>query len=811
MEISKIEIKSNYKLSNLLYDISNGTLRIPRFQRKFVWGRKKIIDLLDSIYREYPIGSFFVWDADRQYNLFYKDFPELNLPKPDGHSDLRYILDGQQRATALFVTFNGLTVDTINYGNICFNFDDEVFFEEETKDNHFASVRDIFSQETSLEIFKNLTDERKKIFQKLTGIFANYPLSVISVKEKELADAIEIFERINQGGKKLSVFDLVVASTWGDDFDIREKYEALSKSINDKKSFGEIPIEPVLLAIALIIKGYCNQKYLFELKKEEIKSAWPKVCQSVEKAVDHLTANLGVKTYEFLPYPAILSLLIYLYYKYPKASFNQNVTKKVQEWFWKASLSERYGSQRDTHMWEDRKDIFDSFIEGKDNVEINYPITLTPEEIIETKITTKSSLRNVFFCLLASKSPKHFKNNNNIILDDSICASINLAERHHIFPKEFLKSRSKGIKYSEYSIANFCFIPAELNKEISKQAPSDYFSTYSKENPNFGETLKVQMIPYSQAVENNRYEQFILERANYIFEEFKKVTGGRIMQLLSNDPKKAIDMIEVRLRDTIQTALSVNQGYWNTSIPEDTKVNVSIKIASELKRNPYKNLTDFSTRDYLNYCDVGDYQKIILKNWNLFEAIFGSKEELQKRLTDLREYRNDIAHAKDSDPLIRKDGESAIEWFDRIFSRLEKSKQPVEIVQKDHIPEKKVFRVAKSIDKDYDTIICATKNDGLSRAFIEQHAWWAVKLSPEAKKKLKYLALYEVAPNKVIRWMGKIKNIEPYEKTGKFKLFLSDIYQINPIHLDNPRINLQSPRYTKYELLQSAKKISEIF
>lgn len=68
MEIQKIKIKGDYKLADIVHDIEKGILRIPPWQRNFVWKKKEILKLLESIYLEYPIGSFFFWDALQDYN-----------------------------------------------------------------------------------------------------------------------------------------------------------------------------------------------------------------------------------------------------------------------------------------------------------------------------------------------------------------------------------------------------------------------------------------------------------------------------------------------------------------------------------------------------------------------------------------------------------------------------------------------------------------------------------------------------------------------------------------------------------------------
>jgi len=65
-------------------------LRIPQFQREFVWDKPRIIKLLESIYLEYPIGSFFFWDAPRKYYDFYRDIAEKIKSFIEKKSDFDY-------------------------------------------------------------------------------------------------------------------------------------------------------------------------------------------------------------------------------------------------------------------------------------------------------------------------------------------------------------------------------------------------------------------------------------------------------------------------------------------------------------------------------------------------------------------------------------------------------------------------------------------------------------------------------------------------------------------------------------------------
>ncbi|OPZ78600.1 MAG: hypothetical protein BWY78_00496 [Alphaproteobacteria bacterium ADurb.Bin438] len=633
-----------------------------------MWERSKVIKLLDSIYKEYPIGSFFIWEADKKYNLFYRNVAELNLPQPDAYTSIRYILDGQQRATSLYVAIKGLKIDGADYSQICFDFDKEVFIVRHHEGDYYAALKDILG-ENKFQIYNKLTDQRKRAFDKCYNIFSSYPLSVITVREKDLDEASEIFERINQGGKRLSIFDLVVASTWGEDFDLKEEYSKLYEFLVDK-GFGKIPPEVVTHAASLIVKGYCRNSYQLQLTKEELKENWEEISNAIKLSIDFLTNNLGTKIYEFVPYPSIIALLAYLYFKAPGRSLTKQMTEKVHEWFWKSALSERYAASRETRMEEDRRLLFDKLLEGE-NVKIGYPINLDEEKIIKSKISNKSALRNAFFCMLAIRHPRHFKTNNMFALDYSLCSDFNSPEKHHIFPRHFLrKNKFDG----EYSLANFCFIPAELNKEILDKSPSDYFAEYEKENPDFKDALEAQLIIYDDSIKNNSYKEFLKTRAKAIFNEFQRLLGSKILQIAGSNMNKALDEIELLLRSLIDKTLleKIGKDYWSTSIPSDIKIKVQEKGKEHLKKNPSKTWLDLSTEDSLGFCDIMDYSNIILKHWQLFEETFRSKFEVEKRFVAFKDFRNAVKHNREINAVLQRDGEAALEWFSQALKSIKK-------------------------------------------------------------------------------------------------------------------------------------------
>ena len=86
--------------STLFSDIEKGIIKVPQFQRDFVWSREKSAKLIDSVIKGYPIGTFIIWKTKETLrtvrNIGGIEFPET--PKGDF---VEYVLDGQQRITSI--------------------------------------------------------------------------------------------------------------------------------------------------------------------------------------------------------------------------------------------------------------------------------------------------------------------------------------------------------------------------------------------------------------------------------------------------------------------------------------------------------------------------------------------------------------------------------------------------------------------------------------------------------------------------------------------------------------------------------------
>ncbi len=698
MQIPKIDVQPS-TLPQLLIQIEQGKLQVPRFQRDFVWPLAKTRKLLDSMFKEFPIGSFFLWKAPADLPYMFRTLEDLGIPKPKPGHEISYILDGQQRLTSLFVTINGIKIGWRDYGRICLDldtatrylqikeegFDEDIFVYQKPDNFRYVAVSDLTGDD-HLTIFKNIPEDLQSAFNKAYNLFQTYPFSVVWIQEQTLSDAIIIFQRINQEGKALSRYDLVCANLWQKDFDFRKKVADQNK-IFKNKGFGKLHDTIFTQTFSLVINDQCTTLAELSLKTKDVKKTWSKVIASLNLAVQFAIDNLGVKRASYLPYRGILVVLANYFYKSPNTSLSVDQRNALWDWFWKVTLSERYSSTSPSRMADDAQLLSKSFT--GEQVSFDYPIKINAELIARTKMTsTTSSLRNAFLCLSALKNPINLKDNSPINLSDDYFSDLKKAERHHIFPVGYL--REQGLEVRLHLIPNFCFIPADLNREIGKQDPAKYMAKYKKINPHFDISASSHFIPVGEdsSIWTNDYNDFLLQRAEIIARELSDLVNSVPedihVEFMSKDLilKVRVDVLEVRIRDFIDDRLNALEGnnYWKLSIPSDTRGLVRKRIKDRLSRHPYESQSFYSTaRKRLDFCDVSDYSKIFLRNWPIFEGVFKNKFELNKHLDSYRTIRNALHHNREYTDIELQLSEAAMTWLERsldvLASRLEQAEE----------------------------------------------------------------------------------------------------------------------------------------
>jgi hypothetical protein len=532
----RIEIINNWNLQKVFNQLENGNMKIPRFQRGYVWERSKIVKLLNSIQNQYPIGSFFIWEAGKEYKNFCREIKELNLPENPESNFYSFILDGQQRITSLYVALKGKTINETDYSSICYNVEKKIFQIPRLKnENHNIPAWKLFN---TIEYGKVLTqyvlydNEKGTSFHENWStcyqLFSDYPISIIKTLNMELDEVVSIFENINQGGKRLSLFDLVHASAWSPEFDLREKIKVFNDEPN-VKAFGGVENEVFIQSLALNAFGDCKNKNQLNLTASICIDNWEKTTENIRLSLDFVKI-FGVRFISYLPYNAFLPILQYYFFKSGKKSIPVHHQKFIENWFWTATFSARFSSSSLTKMKDDA-DWIESLT--NDVLEENvFGVSLTLKELAKVNMQTKSVIKNGVVCLMALENPKDFDNSIPVMLDRSNIAKSNGKENHHFFPYS-LKDKFGTTVTGINSLLNFALISGRLNREISNKLPSVYIADYTSKNKNIKSDLASHFISKEAliAVENDNFNDFITERAKTILPKIiEKVKVGEFSE-----------------------------------------------------------------------------------------------------------------------------------------------------------------------------------------------------------------------------------------------------------------------------------------
>lgn len=518
------------KLDKLIKRIDEGDIKIPAFQRGYVWKQEQVIDLLQSIYSEYPIGSVLLWKTDEKLNST-RNLAGYKIPDRDEAYPVNYALDGQQRLSSIYGVFSSLVEqedDSAGYNpnvdifEIYFDFEEEIFVEQENVNNPSSAIhlRKLLDVTSLMSVFDELNSKYHKPAQDLASQFLNYEVPVVTIENRDRADVGIIFERINNTGTKLSALDLMTAWTWTDDFHLLEASNSLLEEL-EGKGFGSIKHKTLLQIISAVIQNTTVSKNIINLTGEQVRDNWDRICNAIRKTVDFLATDIGCKNTDFLPFTQQLIPIIIFHDVIDRPSSDQLAALK--EYFWKTSFASRYSTgQTNAKMDADIERII-GVKNGNSKAFEEYKYTVTVNVLKNTKFSKANPVTRAFLLLMAQSNPLDMIRNQKIDIDKSL-AQYNRKEYHHIFPQAFLKTR--GVTHDEiFCVLNFCFLSSDSNKAISKKSPSDYFFSLVPD-AEFNEILSSNILPLNKDIYRaDNYEEFKERRAAEVLAKLDMLAG----------------------------------------------------------------------------------------------------------------------------------------------------------------------------------------------------------------------------------------------------------------------------------------------
>lgn len=517
---------SDESIYDIMKYIEDGDYRVPRFQRDFVWDVKKSAELIDSIFRGFPIGSVIIWNTKTALSEI-RDFGGIKIPGKKKGRYTSYIIDGQQRLTSIYFAMKGLkTGNGQDFSKICVCLtskgDEQIVYSEIPKDadeKDFILLKDLYSREHLNGHLSN----RKLYYDKIMN---QYNVSVIEIDDESLGmeQVVEIFERLNLGGKKLSMFSIIAARSYDEKsgFDLTRKYEELNNKLVDS-NYGKINDAVFLQIIAACLIGRVKKAdILKKLKDSDIRNSYDKIEKALLEAIDHLKGEkYGVSVSALLPYERLLVPFTYFHYKQGSRQITKTKESYLLDFFWRCVITKRYGGSADTNTEADLTKIQLILKGDKPSQE---SIVLSPQSIVEEgRFVLTSGFAVGMLCLMAQAHPKSFAEGRTIDITNEAVSNSSKKQYHHFFPKQSpVILKNKEYKAYVNNVVNIIFMDAVTNTQISNKNPSKYIREFSKKSPRLSNKLKSHYISRNgYGIDENDYFAFLNARSKAMYQKLR--------------------------------------------------------------------------------------------------------------------------------------------------------------------------------------------------------------------------------------------------------------------------------------------------
>ncbi|NRQ35612.1 DUF262 domain-containing protein [Nonomuraea sp. NN258] len=474
---------STPRLVKVAGDILAGRIVLPKFQRDFVWSRQQILNLLDSVAKNYPVGSILLWESDQEL-ASERTVGGLEVDSLPTGRHVSYLLDGQQRLSticgALYWEPDG---DPRSPWNIVYDLGQAAFLHREDMaepaPEQFPLRFLLDSAEFSVRLERIGDEELKQRARLLHNRFADYQIAVVTLRDMSIEEIGLVFERINTTGTPLSLVEFMRAATWAPDFDLLDSIDAI-KDVLHRKNYGNLDPKILLRAIAATAGfGYSrgDVEQLRQLPRPQLKDVIEETEEAAKRAVDFLATEIRTPSSRTLPYETQFAILvsIFTWLKRPTAA----QFAAIRRWFWRTTLGGRYQNWNLNQMAADRAAVHD-FVSGGSS-EIDVPVSMPGPEIWRrNRFSVENAVSKMAALLMAGAVPLDIR--TGATLDTGKALSwANDKEWHHFFPKDYLR-KHQGTDFSSANVpANIVMLSSATNIFVSNQPPAGYLRDFADE------------------------------------------------------------------------------------------------------------------------------------------------------------------------------------------------------------------------------------------------------------------------------------------------------------------------------------------
>ena len=513
------------KLDAILFQIDEGNLVLPTFQRSYVWNREQVRSLMRSLYKNYPVGNFLVWET-KSDTAIAKGATGLNGP---AHT---LLLDGQQRITSLYGIIRGKKpkfsdADERSFVNLYFDVIEQEF--------EFYSK----SKMTNKRRWIPVTELMQKGIGKFFPCFAEDPnqadyinrlLAIQSIRdrdfhvetvrdniasgnEKVIDVVVDIFNEVNSGGRKLSKGDLALAKIsayWPEARETMQVYFDQWQNEGYRINDYQYKFDWLLRCVNAVLTGHSDFAELdrHDFTASDIQDGLKRAKKHIYSALGLFEWRLGLDHREVLGSPNALPAVIRLFDK-PHSRLDEKERDRFLYWYIHAMLWGRYSGAVETVIRQDlmtideNEEAVGALIERLQ--QDHGSLDVTPQNFADW--SRGSRFYPLLYMLTRVSCTRDL--GEGIGLKDGMKGEDYQLQLHHIFPKAQLYKLGYARKEVN-ALANFTILFRKTNYKLSDSLPEKYFPACESNYPGVLKSHWIPEDPHLWKIEN--YREFLAAR-----------------------------------------------------------------------------------------------------------------------------------------------------------------------------------------------------------------------------------------------------------------------------------------------------------
>jgi hypothetical protein len=554
---------------SLLNQIKQEEIVLPAIQRDFVWPEEKVLRLLDSIMRGYPIGIALLWETylDLQYRKFADDFHPgaIHAFKDNKHKKkLKLVLDGQQRLQSLYIALygsyegkslyfdvlSGRESDDLSDEKYEFEFLDKAGIErwesqmktkaeapgslEEGEQKYLVKVADLFSagvrgrDALAKQIKKQVKlseDDEGRLGENLArfhdALTSNASILMVSVIDENLqsdhtdrkseADVLEIFVRVNREGTPLSRSDLIFSMlklNW------RESAESLPEFVRQINEGNSFDLDTDFVIRCLFAVSDLGTKFELDLLRKKnnvdlLRKNFQSCCDAIRSVVDSVSRDCWCASSSLLGGQTTLVPFVYYLFHAPKHEVPTGQIDAFRKSLYLSAFARPFSRYADSRLWKFIRREIKPLAEKKD---YRFPFDQLVAWVKYWESVTGFDER-----LLQSNVALTLHVLQNLSTN-KVKYERNAGQIDHIFPRAELRKKEVFTEPEINHFGNFWILAKGKNQNKSDKHPAKFFEDVSD--------LEMQRaIIDRDMLDYRRYRTFLKERSEKILEDVGKRLG----------------------------------------------------------------------------------------------------------------------------------------------------------------------------------------------------------------------------------------------------------------------------------------------